>query len=608
MRPPMAQDEIDRAIAMYRDDGLTYKNIGLIIGRDPETVRRNLKKSNVVMRSFRDYYAAKIDENFFGVIDTQEKAYWLGFLAADACISESAGDHRAFHFVLKRADHPILKKFKEAIGYSGRVNDFVQFVAHRGKSYEKSGIWFNNKKFCTNLLEKGWFEFKKNDQPDKMLSFLGKNLIHHFIRGFFDGDGCISKRIVNSRYYFSFAGSQRILSAVRDIVVSELGFVRKDPRPSKHCKSYSLSWNGNRQVTKFGQWLYKDASVWLERKKSRFQILFDKYDKLPEFEFDHQNNFYYPLAYGEIAKLSQERKDTLIKQFEERIAARPWIDPSYPDFVLTEDLARIQSESLDDYKYLDGFRSRKVSSLEFAGRKLLTHFQPHYWTTRCRSHMTLVEGWNDSDVRHKAVSNMFNTRGSRPSLPRYLRELNFAGAAKVSHFHPGLAKAALQHFTPGAKTYLDPCAGWGARLLAAHLLGLDYTACDPNHKTMDGLHRLASFVGFNCNLLCQPFERFIPDKRYDIAFTSPPYFNLEKYHHGEQSYQNKKTYGDWVAGFLIPLVTICRNCADKVVLHVSPKIKDSLMVHYPSSRLTPVHMQRVAGGNKSAEWFVEIVE
>ena len=55
------------------------------LGRSEDTITRNLKRAGVSMRAYRDYHAAKVDEGFFAVIDNQDKAYWLGYLAADAC-------------------------------------------------------------------------------------------------------------------------------------------------------------------------------------------------------------------------------------------------------------------------------------------------------------------------------------------------------------------------------------------------------------------------------------------------------------------------------------------------------------------------------------------
>jgi len=255
-----------------------------------------------------------------------------------------------------------------------------------------------------------------------------------------------------------------------------------------------------------------------------------------------------------------------------------------------------------------GFNSSRPDNVEFAGKKLILHFQPHYWDTRYRSDKTIAEGWSDLIIRAKAVYNLFHTRGGRLGLPRYIRELNFAGARRVSHFHPGFAKAILSHFAPTAKTFLDPCAGWGARLMAASVLGLQYTACDPSPQTYEGLRKISEFIGFDCSLYCKPFEEFDSTEKYDIVFTSPPYFKIEQYKHGKQSYNGKRNFDHWFGSFLLVLVEKCLSLSKMVVLHVSPQIKESLASIYPNSLMFPAHISRTAGLPKSCEWLVQVVK
>lgn len=604
MRPRMASAELNKIKELY-EGGMKCSEIAKIIGRDQETVRRNLKKMNVQMRQYRDYHAEEVDEQYFNIIDSADKAYWFGFLAADGCVSESCGDYRAFHFNLQRSDRKSIEDFVAAVKYSGKIRDFEHYHKKNDKIYLKSGVDFNNKTFCQALLNKGWLAFKKDDNPD-MLSHVPDSYIKDFIRGFFDGDGCISRRKKKFKsFYFSFSGSKNVLNYIGRIISSELGFKSKLAKKSKRCNSYRIGWNGNKQVRKFGDWLYKDVSVWMDRKKCRFDMLSGFV--LPEYIIDSSNNFYYPLSYNEIAKLPQEHRDLLVAQFEAKISKCSWIAPSYGVEELNEDYSRLMAESLSDYTVDDGFRSWNVSSLGFAGRKILTHFQPHYWETSYRTQKTLVEGWSEPKIRSKACGKLFNTRGARPSLQRYLRELNVSGARRVSHFHPGLAKAAILYFGGGnVKSMLDPCAGWGARLLACSSLGVRYTSCDPNHKTVGGLSEMSKFIGFHCNIFNIPFEEYEPDRRFDIAFTSPPYFSVERYKYGKQSYYGKSSFKQWFDEFLLALVDKCLKCADTVVLHVSEKIRDNLLVVYPSSQMIPAFLQRTSGHARSAEWFVRI--
>lgn len=271
----MTGGELCRVVSLY-EGGKSCREIGLLLGRGVETVRRGLRGSGVVMRGYRDYYACDVDDGYFERIDTCEKAYWFGFILADGCISWSAGDLRGFYFNLQRRDRESIVDFRSAIGYSGGVRDFV---SRRGdRVYLKSGICFNNKVFCGNLLRLGWVEFKKNDDPSVVFGNVGGGFMRHFVRGFFDGDGCISRSKSSFKsFYVHFSGSWNVLSAFRDVIVSGVGLPFVDVKRSNFDRSSRLVWRGNRQVCRFGRWLYDGSSVFMLRKYDRFCCLFRHY-------------------------------------------------------------------------------------------------------------------------------------------------------------------------------------------------------------------------------------------------------------------------------------------------------------------------------------------
>jgi intein-encoded DNA endonuclease-like protein/16S rRNA G966 N2-methylase RsmD len=606
MRQPMTKQEINTMIKLYQE-GQTCKQISTQLNRGPETIRKNLKKLNIKMREYRDYYAYKLNDDYFEIIDTEEKSYWLGFLLADGCISQSAGDYRSFHFNLQRKDKKSIEDFKNSIKFNGEVKDFEH--KKNNKTYLKSGIDFNNKNFCNHLLKLGWIEFKKEDNPYITIEKIDPKLLSHLTRGFFDGDGCISRNKKRFKsFYINFSGSKIVLETFRNIISKEVGLPKAIVKPSKTDKSYRLSWNGNKQIYRFGKWLYNKSTIYMKRKHDRFKLIFDHYDnKLPQFDFDNQNNFNYPLSYKEISELSYKEKTELINQFEEKISKQKWTYPQYSKDELTIDIIRLKDDEEQGYNHNDGLLSSKPSPLGFPGKKVLTHFQKHYWDTKYMSKPTLVEGWNNPKIRRKACENLFLTRGGRPNLERYLRELNISGARRVSHFHPGFAKAILKKYCPNAKSYLDPCAGWGARLLASYCLNIKYTCVDPNPKTCDGLKQISKFLDFNTNIINSPFEKTNISERFDIIFTSPPYFSLERYEHGEQSYLRKTNFTDWYYNFLVLLIKKCQKLSDIIILHVSDKIKKHLLKTFPKSEITNCHLQRSPGQKKSCEFLVKII-
>jgi hypothetical protein len=76
----------------------------------------------------------------------------------------------------------------------------------------------------------------------------------------------------------------------------------------------------------------------------------------------------------------------------------------------------------------------------------------------------------------------------------------------------------------------DYSMGYGGRLLgtSASNMNYNYVGIDPNTETYDRLKYLDTFLNSNNELICDVSENYVPED-IDLAFSSPPYFNLEKY-------------------------------------------------------------------------------
>jgi hypothetical protein len=123
----------------------------------------------------------------------------------------------------------------------------------------------------------------------------------------------------------------------------------------------------------------------------------------------------------------------------------------------------------------------------------------------------------------------------------------------ASQFRPSAAKAIIEYF--GAKKILDFSSGWGDRLsgfLASD--ALCYTGVDPNQKLVERYkQQIETFNSENkvCTMIqgCAEDQKY--DTTYDLVFTSPPYYNIERYTKNEnQSYKKFKKIDQWLDGFL----------------------------------------------------------
>jgi len=203
----------------------------------------------------------KVNEQIFDEIDSQDKAYWLGFLSSDGHIGENS---IIIEISNKDVDH--LYKFQK-----------FMMSEHPIKTTRKdcSLISINSRKLCKAVRELG-FERNKTftlPQPDQIIP---TDLISHFYRGWFDGDGWLSSRkMKNSKNEFSDTDRRNWeicfcsadLSFITQFKVwinttldNKLGYLHT--RKNVH----TLSFGGNKSFTRVSSLLYNDASTFLTRK------------------------------------------------------------------------------------------------------------------------------------------------------------------------------------------------------------------------------------------------------------------------------------------------------------------------------------------------------
>lgn len=139
----------------------------------------------------------------------------------------------------------------------------------------------------------------------------------------------------------------------------------------------------------------------------------------------------------------------------------------------------------------------------------------------------------------------------------------FSGVQVVSNFRPTAAKLIYKLFLPreGGKVW-DMSAGWGGRLFAslASTTVKEYHATEPSTETVKGLNKIISDYDFNkkAKIFQQGSETYINENYYDLCFTSPPYFNTEKYANEDtQSFKLFTSKELWKNNFLRKTLQNC---------------------------------------------------
>jgi intein-encoded DNA endonuclease-like protein len=216
-------------------------------------IRKNTKK---ILK-----YSLKID--YFESIDTEKKAYYLGLLYADGNISN---DNNKMSISLKGEDTLLLFDFKKELGYGGKLYFSNQKL--NGKLYSKTTLQISSKTFCSHLIKNGCHSKKslilKFPTPEQV----PEHLIHHFIRGYFDGDGCIYTN--KNRITLNIAGTENVVNNIKQIFDTNLNVKCSVLTAKTKNTIYLLELYCNNSVKAFN-FLYESCSICLNRKFAKFE-------------------------------------------------------------------------------------------------------------------------------------------------------------------------------------------------------------------------------------------------------------------------------------------------------------------------------------------------
>lgn len=215
-----------------------------------------------------------LDEHYFDIIDTQEKAYILGFLYADGYNNERLGQIR---ITIHSKDISILEFIKD------QMNTSMPIKTDCGYIY----LTLNSRYLSTILSKLGCHQAKTFTICFPY--WLDKSLYRHFIRGYFDGDGCISNSIRDNSSSVSFIGNKRFMEQINEILKEELNIVIFKPYFAKNPNICTIKFGHNKTVSKIKDYLYKDSSFFLKRKYNKFDFYkkkerVSKYNKTEVYE------------------------------------------------------------------------------------------------------------------------------------------------------------------------------------------------------------------------------------------------------------------------------------------------------------------------------------
>lgn len=222
-----------------------------------------IKDSSIVRKKY------KVNSTYFNIIDSEEKAYFLGFLYADGSLASTFGRY-TIAIALQERDKYILEKFRDNVE-SNRPLEFISSKKKKGILQNQYKLSIDDKKMHSDLCSLGCvpnktfvLRFPSNQQvPEKY--------IRHFIRGYFDGDGCVFRH--KNRQGVNFLGTKELLSSIKSILEKECEVSLPHVLATRNIFSYSIK--SEEGVFKFYDYIYKDSTIFLKRKKEKFHELFN---------------------------------------------------------------------------------------------------------------------------------------------------------------------------------------------------------------------------------------------------------------------------------------------------------------------------------------------
>lgn len=257
-------DTIEKNICKdYSTGKYSARELGEKYSVAKSTVLRVLKRNDIKAVNKR-LVNNNLSVNFFETIDSEVKAYFLGFIFADGSISNNQ-----LFIDINEKDIDILIKFREEINSQAKISTRI-----KGKS-SMSRIAIKNKEFTDHLIKYGIIENKTKNTSHLPYEKIPKELWKHFLRGLIDGDGWVIKT-KEERYAIGYVTQYTSTASDFVYMMNELIEDKWTNKILNRNNKYSVI-----QIQKFNQVkqlatvLYMDSNIHLSRKFQMAQEILD---------------------------------------------------------------------------------------------------------------------------------------------------------------------------------------------------------------------------------------------------------------------------------------------------------------------------------------------
>jgi intein-encoded DNA endonuclease-like protein len=201
------------------------------------------------------------NQDYFKVIDTEDRAYFLGLLYADGNVYMK---RNRVQITLSNSDSYILDKLSEVTQSTAKL--YIDRVKY-------SKVILESKTLCEDIIKLGCTPNKSLTLQFPTEEQVPSHLLHHFIRGYFDGDGHVSldKKLINPYYHINMTSSKEFIETLKDTLAKvEISTGTSYKRYKEKEQSAHTVFVKNKNAKQFFDYIYKDATIYLHRKHDIF--------------------------------------------------------------------------------------------------------------------------------------------------------------------------------------------------------------------------------------------------------------------------------------------------------------------------------------------------
>ena len=264
----ITEDDKNKVVEYYLESPKTISNVAKHFNYSNPTIIKILNERKIERWKKAQINNPSLQENFFENIDSEYKAYFLGLIISDGNVFKTNEGNRQFSIsiTLQEEDKYLLEEFKTCVNANTNINSdgrgcyyFAIRSDKMAKDLESLGI----------VPRKSYHTYLPN---------IPQEFLPHLIRGIFDGDGSFQAKQTDRRFLhnLSFCGSHQLMEDLAKLF-NDLGTKTEvKVYDYKDRKLSEIKLQSYYDIVLIGDWFYKDSTIYMKRKRDKFNLIKDK--------------------------------------------------------------------------------------------------------------------------------------------------------------------------------------------------------------------------------------------------------------------------------------------------------------------------------------------